>query len=131
MITVEGCEKKVRGGDWRYTAESSFGKGLILTDLTDQEHDQILNVMDGLDPYEGLKGYKARLLLEDKQEDDPAYVNLTFAPSTGQVIRHQDKFFLVRLVVQGSNYGIAVYAERINHDDLLPLAKTLVNRNYL
>lgn len=88
-------------------------RSLILTDVSDKEHDQVLNVMDGTDPL-GLRGFMVKLHVDKKEEGDPDMINLVAIPTRDQILRHQDRYYLVRAVLQSSNFGVAAYAKRIN-----------------
>lgn len=123
-IATRTCEH-LRDGEWKKQGRLKAPGGMILLDVTDTEHDQILNVSDQLDPM-GLRGYRAKLVLDDPTEHDPEHLDLVFIPSHGQVIRHQDRYYLVKLVLQSTNYSIAVFAIRIAHDAVRALARGLI-----
>ena len=111
LITVSPVEC-LEGGDWQGPRTLKSRGGLILTDTTDKEHDILVDFCQGYDPT-GLKGIMVSLHVENKNEDDPPEVNLLARPAAGQVIRHQDKYYLVKVVVQSSNGSAAVFVSRL------------------
>lgn len=110
LLTVSPVEC-LEGGDWRPGSLRTRG-GLIITETTDVEHDFLVDLCQGYDPT-GLKGIMVSLHVENKNEDDPPEVNLLALPAAGQVIRHQDKYYLVKVVVQSSNGSAAVFVSRL------------------
>jgi hypothetical protein len=115
-ITSKDCEKLDRG-DWQLLPELKTKGGMIITGFSDDEHDRILDIRDSIEP-DDLRGYRARLILPKKTDDDPDFVRLVFAPSPGMVIRHQRFYYLVKLVEQSTSYGVAVFATPVSHKDM-------------
>lgn len=95
-------------------------KGLVIADPTDGEWDAILNIRDGLDPT-GLRGFMARLLPDKKDSGDPDFVNLISVPCNGQVIRHQDRYYLVKVVLQSSNCSLAIFCQKLSQKEFWSL----------
>ncbi len=95
-------------------------KGLVISDPTDTEWDAILNIRDGLDP-SGLRGYMAKLLPDKKDSGDPDFVNLISVPCHGQVIRHQDRYYLVKVVLQSSNCSLAIFCQKLSQNEFWSL----------
>ena len=120
-IATSTCEV-LKEGAWEPLAPLRAVGGMIITNLTDDEHDKILNIRDHAD--EQLRGYRAKLILpkEDQEKDDPEFVDLVFCPKKGQVIRHQRSYYLVKLVVQSTSYSVAVFAKRITYEKLIELS---------
>lgn len=110
-IAIDPCEKHT-GEDWKNVRKVKLPGGLILTGLTEQEHDAILNIMDGLDPL-GLRGFVVTLIVNNADEDDPKNINLMFLPQKDQIIRHQDRHYLVIRVLQSTNCSAAVFVRKI------------------
>jgi hypothetical protein len=104
-------------GKWDRLTPFMTAGGLILTELTDNEFDGVLNLGDSLDPL-GLRGYMVALHVENPSEDDPKSVNLAALPAKDQILRHQDRYYLVKVVVQSSSCGIAVYVKRLSRLEL-------------
>lgn len=106
--------EKLEDDGWKrlspFGVESS--RSIILTDVSDDEHDQIINVKDGLDPL-GLRGFMVKLHINERDVGDPDMINLVAIPARDQIIRHQDRYYLVRAVLQSSNFGIAAYVKKI------------------
>lgn len=116
---VIACKRgeKFQGGDWLEQMGIKVREGMILTQLTDEEHDGVLNIADGLDPL-GLRGFVIQLLIDTPDKDDPKEVNVPAVPIKGQVIRHQDRYYLVKLVVQSTSCGIAAFVTKLDHSGL-------------
>lgn len=119
-IATKTCEH-LKDGQWSKQGDLKASGGMILVNVTDVEHDGVLNISDQLDPM-GLRGHRAKLVLDDPTGHDPEYIDLIFIPNHGQVIRHQDRYYLVKLVLQSTNYSIAIFATRITHDTIRMLA---------
>ena len=111
------CCKQFKDGVWEETPQLHAGDAFVITDATDHEHDQILNIQDNLE--DNLKGYLISLHLKDRKEDDPSQICLTTIPVKSQLIRHQDKYYMVELVVQSTSFGIAVYVNRSKDPEAL------------
>ena len=108
------------GEVWRPTKLRTDGGSIILTDVTDAEHDALVDFHQNSDPG-GLRGIVVSLHLEDQNENDPEQVNLLALPSQNSVIRHMDQYYLVKLVVQGTNCSAAVFAARLTASDFWKL----------
>lgn len=91
-------------------------RSLILAGITETEHDQILNVISDVDP-DGLRGFMVKLHIDKPEEGDPAMINLVAIPARDQILRHQDRFYLVRGVVQSSNFGVAAYVKKVSRSE--------------
>jgi hypothetical protein len=109
--------EKFERGDWLEQMGIKVREGMILSEVTDEEHDGILNMADGLDPL-GLRGFVVSLIIKNPDRDDPKEVNIPAIPVKDQVIRHQDRYYLVKLVVQSTSCGIAAFVTRLDHADL-------------
>jgi hypothetical protein len=118
---VLGRTEKLESGDWRSLPKLELNGGMILSDVSDDEHDKILNIHDFSDP-EGLRGIVAALHVENGSTDDPTSVNLALQPQKGQVIRHQDRFYLILLVVQSTSFSVAILAKRVDQSALWKLS---------
>jgi|AACY02.2.fsa_nt_gi hypothetical protein len=116
LIVCESGEK-FQGGDWLTQMGIKVREGMILAGVTDEEHDGILNMADGLDPL-GLRGYIVQLLIDTPDKDDPKEMNLPAIPVKGQVLRHQDRYYLVKLVVQSTSCGVAAFVAKLSHEAL-------------
>ena len=102
----------LEGGDWRGPRPLRTRGGLIVTDVTDKEHDLMIDFCQGYDPA-GLKGIMVSLHVDSPTCDDPPEVNLLTLPVAGQVVRHHDKYYLVKVVVQSSNGSAAIFVDRL------------------
>lgn len=107
---LEVCGEVFDAGDWRDTTGRIRG-GMILTKLTDVQHDCVLNIAEDMDPL-GLRGYLVTLIVKDADENDPKQINLMAIPTIGQIIRHMDRYYYVMRVLQSTNYSVAVFVER-------------------
>lgn len=91
-------------------------KGLVISDPTDIERDAIMNIGDGLGS-SGLCGFMAKLIPDKKDPDDPDFVNLISVPCHGQIIRHQDRYYLVKVVLQSSNCSLAIFCQKLSQEE--------------
>jgi|APFre7841882654_1041346.scaffolds.fasta_scaffold38242_3 hypothetical protein len=117
---ILGKTEKLEAGDWTPLLKLELDGGLILSDVSDDEHDKILNIHDFSDP-EGLRGIVAALHVENGN-DDPTSVNLALQPQKGQVIRHQDRYYLILLVIQSTSFSVAILAKRVDQSELWKLS---------
>lgn len=117
-IVVAPAEVLEDGG-WKQTQLHSKG-GMILTDLTEQDHDLLVNFHQNYDP-DCLKGIVITLHVKGQTEEDPEQINVLALPTRGQVLRHHDKYYLVRLVLQSSVGSAAVFAEPVKVSDFWEL----------
>lgn len=121
-ICLSGCQK-FAGGDWkedRIEAKEAW----IITDLSDTEHDQILNIHDHLDA-NTLKGFIISMHIvpgrdksSEPDEDDPKQINLAAIPGKGELIRHQDRYYEVLCSIQSTSYGVAIYARKVRSPEV-------------
>jgi hypothetical protein len=96
-------------------------KGMIITDLSDEEHDMLLNLKDFADPL-GLRGIVVTLYVRGgNTENDPRDINLLVMPPIGSIIRHQDQFYKVTTVLQSTTGSASVYVDRLKAIDLAEL----------
>lgn len=107
----------LENGDWREAELRSEG-GLILTSVSSQEHDLLLDIHQGFDPG-ALRGILASLHVKEGDGDDPKTINLLALPAKDQIIRHQDRYYKVTVVVQSSNGSAAVFVKKISMADFL------------
>lgn len=116
-IEVHSVEVLVDGGDWDQLPSMRSDGGLILTHVTETECDMLKDFQQNYDPTT-LRGILIDLHLEDRDDGDPERVNLMALPHKGSVIRHQDRYYLVNVVVQGTNCSAAVFACRLSASEL-------------
>lgn len=109
----------LENGDWKQTQLRSTG-GMILTDLTENDHDLLVGFHQNYDP-DCLKGLVVSLHIKDRTEDDPEKINVLALPNRGQVLRHHDRYYLVKFVVQSSAGSAAVFVDRVRVNDLWEL----------
>lgn len=99
-------------GAWRRTELKSDG-GIILTQVTDEEHDRVIDLQ-----MDGLRGYRASLVLQEPDHYDPTEVDLVGFPAKGQVIRHKERFYLINLVMQDTSFRLTVFVTKVLAGDL-------------
>lgn len=116
LIETERCEK-LHDGIWKKISPLKITGGIILGNVADHEHDKIVNICDDLDPME-LRGYSVSLHVENGDKDDPKQIDLVAMPRRGDVIRHQDHYYLVTMILQSTNYSVALFTKRIDHQQL-------------
>lgn len=116
-IEVQPVEVLVDGGDWDQLPSMRSEGGLILTHVTDTECDMLKDFQQNYDPTT-LRGILIDLHLDDRDEGDPERVNLMALPHKGSVIRHMDRYYLVNVVVQGTNCSAAVFVSRLTSNEL-------------
>lgn len=115
LCTAEKLEK----GDWRKLKKLDIPTGgLFISSMTDLEHDQILNIHDFSDA-DPLRGIMAVLYVNDTDGNDPEMINLLTIPQLNSTIRHQDRYYEVRNVIQSTSLSVAIVAKRVSVDSVL------------
>ena len=118
-INMLTCEKHEEGENWQRINNTKVLGGMILTGLSDIEHDNVLNILENLDPF-GLRGFMMTLIVEDDDgniiEDDnnPKHINLLAMPTKDQIIRHHDQYYVVNKVLQSTSLSMAIFVKRIS-----------------
>lgn len=118
-IAIDACEH-FRHGDWKKIHKPIIRHGMILTEVTDQEHDGILNLSDMLDPL-GLRGFEIQLKVRDRDHSDPASLCLMAVPQTGQVLKHEDRYYMVETVIQSTAMEIIAFVKRLGFEESMAL----------
>ena len=109
--------EKFDGADWLKLARVEVSGGLILSNLTDHEHDSIMNIRDFGDP-DGLRGIMATLHVENNDKQDPQIVNLISIPERMTIVRHQDRYYQIIQVIQSTNISVALLVRKVNLSDV-------------
>lgn len=115
VAKVQCCEQ-FKDGSWDNTTSNIINDCLVLSDLSDAEHDAILNIADGLDNY-GLRGYTVRLIVGNRQQDDIDVLNLVALPSVGHIIGDDDRYYRVDKILQKPMEVVAL-VQRLSVDEL-------------
>lgn len=109
-----------RDTGWKTIEELNSTGGMILTEVTDFEHDSILNLLEDGDPL-GLRGFQVNLLVHNSDGKDPSHLDLVALPQPEQIIRHGDRYYLVKRVLQSSEMEICAFVQRLDLDQLAVL----------
>lgn len=67
-----------------------------------------------------LRGYAVTIHVKDADDGDPSTVFLPIAPVERQIIRHQDRYYIVKHVIQSTGFGVAIVVDRISIESILP-----------
>jgi hypothetical protein len=110
----EETVEKFQDGEWRCCQPKKLKDAMILCNVSDEEHDQVLDLKDHLDAM--VSGYLVDLIVDNARGDDPKKMNLPIEPVAGQVLRHQDKYYAIDGVVQSTGPGIAVFVHQVLFD---------------
>lgn len=113
-VPVEMLEVEVlEGANW-HPSQINSKNCLILTDVTDSEHDQLIGIMN----QDELRGIMVSMYVDSCKEEgpDPELINLVAIPQKGQVIRHQDQYYQVNMVVLSSSCTAAIFVSRLPED---------------
>lgn len=114
LVSLQQAEQFL-DGQWVDGNPEYLKNAMVLSDVSEEEHDEILNIKDHLDTM--MSGYLVDLIVHNSNGDDPKKVNLPMMPCTGQVIRHQDKYYVIDGVLQSTGPGIAVFVRSIAFDN--------------
>lgn len=114
-IFAKKCEQ-FHNGHWKEKSLMA-NSGIVLTDISDEEHDGILNISDGLDPH-GLRGYCITLKVNNSDGKDPMNLDLLVVPKSGMVLENAGRYYMVHHVVQSTKEPyITAYVHRMSEGE--------------
>lgn len=105
--------EKFHESSWSPVASATHkGEILVLTQLSDAEHDAILDLLDNRGAFDplGLSGVHFTMLIPGR---DPIKLTTMAIPAKDQMIIDAGECFRVMLVVQGTDAKITVYGKHV------------------
>jgi len=118
VIKAQHCEQFQQGSWNKMDGETKLDDCIIISELSDVEHDAILNISDGIDNY-GLRGYTIRLIVENKQSDDIDKLELVTIPNIGHIMGNGDNYYVVKKVLHNTSMEIVALVRRLGIDELV------------